>query len=161
MRSAAIAAGLAVLVLACGQPSPAGETLAFIGATVLPVSSAEIVAGTVIVKDGRIIAVGPTATTPVPEDAERIDHPCHVGEHARAFRKELFEEHRPRQAQPLLAADRAPDGDHLLVEGVREPLQPLPLAHVARLRMRPHVQLSVTGMAEEHRGRRVLLEHPL
>jgi len=56
-----------------GQPSPAGETLAFIGATVLPVSSAEIVAGTVIVKDGRIVAVGPAATTPVPDDAERID----------------------------------------------------------------------------------------
>ena len=73
LRSAAIAAGLAVLVLACGQPSPAGETLAFIGATVLPVSSAEIVAGTVIVKDGRIVAVGPAATTPVPDDAERID----------------------------------------------------------------------------------------
>ncbi len=73
LRSAAIAAGLAVLVLVGGQPSPAGETLAFIGATVLPVSSAEIVAGTVIVKDGRIIAVGPTATTPVPDNAERID----------------------------------------------------------------------------------------
>ena len=73
LRSAAIAAGLALLVLVRGQPSPAGETLAFIGATVLPVSSAEIVAGTVIVKDGRIIAVGPAATTPVPEDAERID----------------------------------------------------------------------------------------
>jgi imidazolonepropionase-like amidohydrolase len=73
LRIAAIAAGLAVLVLVCGQPSPAGETLAFIGATVLPVSSAEIVAGTVIVKDGRIVAVGPAATTPVPDDAERID----------------------------------------------------------------------------------------
>jgi imidazolonepropionase-like amidohydrolase len=56
-----------------GKPSPAGETLAFIGAAVLPVSSAEIVAGTVIVKDGRIVAVGPAATTPVPDDAERID----------------------------------------------------------------------------------------
>jgi imidazolonepropionase-like amidohydrolase len=64
---------LALLVLVRGQPSPAGETLAFIGATVSPVSSAEIVAGTVIVKDGRIVAVGPAATTPVPDDAERID----------------------------------------------------------------------------------------
>ena len=73
LRSAAIVAGLALLVLVRGQPSPAGETLAFIGATVLPVSSAEIVAGTVIVKDGRIVAVGPAATTPVPDDAERID----------------------------------------------------------------------------------------
>jgi imidazolonepropionase-like amidohydrolase len=64
---------LALRVLVRGQPSPAGETLAFIGATVVPVSSAEIVAGTVIVKDGRIVAVGPAATTPVPDDAERID----------------------------------------------------------------------------------------
>ena len=73
LRSAAIVAGLALLVLVRGQPSPAGETLAVIGATVVPVSSAEIVAGTVIVKDGRIVAVGPAATTPVPDDAERID----------------------------------------------------------------------------------------
>jgi imidazolonepropionase-like amidohydrolase len=64
---------LALLVMVRGQPSPAGETLAFIGATVVPVSSAEIAAGTVIVKDGRIVAVGPAATTPVPNDAERID----------------------------------------------------------------------------------------
>ena len=73
LRSAAIVAGLALLVMVRGQPSPAGETLAFIGATVVPVSSAEIAAGPVIVKDGRIVAVGPAATTPVPNDAERID----------------------------------------------------------------------------------------
>ncbi len=73
LRSAAIVASLALLVMVRGQPSPAGETLAFIGATVVPVSSAEIAAGTVIVKDGRIVAVGPAATTPVPNDAERID----------------------------------------------------------------------------------------
>lgn len=73
LRSVGIAVALAVLVLVHGQPSPAGETLAFIGGTVLPVSSAEISAGTVIVKDGRIVAVGPAATTPVPDDAERID----------------------------------------------------------------------------------------
>lgn len=73
LRSAAIVAGLAWLVMASGQSSPAGETLAFIGATVVPVSSAEIAAGTVIVTDGRIVAVGPAATTPVPDGAERID----------------------------------------------------------------------------------------
>lgn len=72
-RRGAIVAGLAWLVMACAQPSPAGETLAFIGATVVPVSSAEIVTGTVVVKDGRIVAVGPAATTVVPDDAERID----------------------------------------------------------------------------------------
>lgn len=73
LRSAAIVAGLAWLVMASGQSSPAGETLAFINATVAPVSSAEIAAGTVIVTDGRIVAVGPAATTPVPDGAERID----------------------------------------------------------------------------------------
>jgi len=73
LRSAAIVAGLAWLVMASGQSSPAGETLAFIGATVVPVASAEIAAGTVIVTDGRIVAVGPAATTPVPDGAERID----------------------------------------------------------------------------------------
>ena len=73
LRIAGRAAAFAVLALMRGQPTPAGETLAFIGATVVPVSSAEISAGTVIVKDGRIVAVGPAATTPVPDDAERID----------------------------------------------------------------------------------------
>ena len=73
LRSAGRAAAFAVLALMRVQPSPAGETLAFINATVVPVSSAEISAGTVIVKDGRIVAVGPAATTPVPDDAERID----------------------------------------------------------------------------------------
>lgn len=73
LRSAAIVAGLAWLVMASGQSSPAGETLAFIGATVVPVASAEIAAGTVIVTDGRIVAVGQAATTPVPDGAERID----------------------------------------------------------------------------------------
>jgi imidazolonepropionase-like amidohydrolase len=73
LRSAAIVAGLAWLVMASGQSSPAGETLAFIGATVVPVASAQIAAGTVIVTDGRIVAVGPAATTPVPDGAERID----------------------------------------------------------------------------------------
>jgi imidazolonepropionase-like amidohydrolase len=64
---------LAVLArLPCGRIA-VGETLAFVGGTVLPVSSAEIPNGSVIVRDGRIVAVGPSATTPVPDDAERID----------------------------------------------------------------------------------------
>ena len=48
--------------------------IAIVGARLLPVSSAEIVDGTVVVgDDGRIAAIGPRATTTVPADARRID----------------------------------------------------------------------------------------
>ncbi len=47
--------------------------LAFVGAEVLPISGPPIPDGVVVVADGKIAAIGPAATTPVPAAAERHD----------------------------------------------------------------------------------------
>jgi imidazolonepropionase-like amidohydrolase len=49
------------------------KPVAFVGAEVLPIAAAPIPAGTVVIAGGKILAVGPAATTPVPDGAERID----------------------------------------------------------------------------------------
>ena len=49
------------------------RALAFVGAEVLPIAGPPIPTGTIVVAGGKIVAVGPTAATPVPPDAERID----------------------------------------------------------------------------------------
>lgn len=54
-------------------PAPAPAT-AFVGVTVLPMDSERRLEDhTVVVRDGRIVAVGPRATTPVPEGATTLD----------------------------------------------------------------------------------------
>ena len=60
---------LLVPTAARGQEKP----VAFVGAEVLPIAGPPIPAGTVVVAGGKITAVGPAATTPVPAGAERID----------------------------------------------------------------------------------------
>lgn len=61
------------------RPAPAapdapGVTTAFVDATVVPMDRERLLAGwTVVVRDGRIVAMGPTASTPVPAGATRID----------------------------------------------------------------------------------------
>ncbi len=68
-----------VLCLACVVCSGAAltpltahaQTIAITGATVYPVSGAPIQNGTVVVRDGKIVAVG--ANVAVPADAQRID----------------------------------------------------------------------------------------
>ena len=47
------------------------QTVAITGGTVYPVSGAPISNGTVLIKDGKIVAVG--ANVSVPSDAQRID----------------------------------------------------------------------------------------
>jgi imidazolonepropionase-like amidohydrolase len=49
------------------------RALAFVGAEVLPIAGPPIPAGTIVVAGGKIVAVGPGDSTPVPADAERID----------------------------------------------------------------------------------------
>lgn len=46
------------------------EPIAFVGGTILPISSAPIPNGVLIVEDGKILAVGPTNLTPIPSDVE-------------------------------------------------------------------------------------------
>jgi imidazolonepropionase-like amidohydrolase len=93
-RASAAALALAAVLVApvTGQDRP----IAFVGAHVIPVAGAEIPDGTVIVHQGRIVAVGPRATVVIPADAERrdvagkvlmpglVDSHSHVGEVAGA-----------------------------------------------------------------------------
>ncbi len=58
----------ALLILADSVPA---QTIAIVGGRVFPVSGAPIEAGTVLIRDGKIVAVG--ANVSVPEGAERID----------------------------------------------------------------------------------------
>lgn len=61
-----------LIVLGAILPRPASaQTFAITGGTVFPVSGPRIERGTVIIKDGRILAVG--ADVPIPAGAERID----------------------------------------------------------------------------------------
>lgn len=93
-RASAAALALAAVLVSpvTGQDRP----IAFIGAHVIPVAGAEIPDGTVIIHQGRIVAVGPRATVAIPADAERrdvagkvlmpglVDSHSHVGEVAGA-----------------------------------------------------------------------------
>ena len=64
----------AVAIAATQAPLLAQDRpVALVGGTVLPISSPSIPAGTVVIAGGKIVAVGPVATTPVPDNAERID----------------------------------------------------------------------------------------
>ncbi|SOD04131.1 Imidazolonepropionase [bacterium JGI 053] len=67
MRRALLAAAAALLA----APAAQAQTLAITGGTVYPVSGAPIPNGTVLIRDGRIVAVG--AGIAVPEGARRID----------------------------------------------------------------------------------------
>ena len=60
----------ALLALAIAAPVRA-QTIAITGGTVYPVSGPVIQNGTVVMRDGRIVAVG--SNVPVPSDAQRID----------------------------------------------------------------------------------------
>lgn len=64
---------------AAGQGAPAAQTggpgaVAFVDVSVIPMDSERVLERqTVIVRDGRIAAVGPTANTPVPSGVTRVD----------------------------------------------------------------------------------------
>jgi len=61
----------AAIAVALSAPVGHAQTIAITGGKVFPVSAPPIDNGTVIVKDGRIVAVG--AGIPIPPDAQRID----------------------------------------------------------------------------------------
>jgi len=65
---------LAVLVWPSAPPPGAQDgPHAFVGARVIPVAGPEIPDGVVVTRGGKIVAVGPAGSTPVPADAVRHD----------------------------------------------------------------------------------------
>ncbi|MEO5588193.1 MAG: amidohydrolase family protein [Gemmatimonadaceae bacterium] len=58
-------------VAICNSPSANAQTVAITGGKVYPVSSAPIENGTVLMRDGKIVAVGANVT--IPADAQRVD----------------------------------------------------------------------------------------
>ncbi len=78
LRALLLPAGLLAAVilrvtLAQTPAAPPGKSRAFTGARIFPVSGPVIEDGTLVVKDGRILAVGPRAAVTPPPDAEVID----------------------------------------------------------------------------------------
>lgn len=70
---------LLLLLLASGLGAPPaaaadeGAVKAFTGAAIIPVAGDEIRSGTLLVQDGRIVAVGPAAAVAIPAGAEVVD----------------------------------------------------------------------------------------
>lgn len=72
--AAALALSAALPSAACAQASGAGDVTAFVDVTVIPMDAERALPGhTVLVQGDRIIAVGPSASVPVPGGARRID----------------------------------------------------------------------------------------
>jgi imidazolonepropionase-like amidohydrolase len=72
MTDSRVIACLLIATLTAFQAHGADRVVAFVGGEILPIAGPPIPAGTVVVAAGKITAVGPAATTPVPADAERI-----------------------------------------------------------------------------------------
>lgn len=63
-----------LLVALCVGPSAvAAQTTAFVGGRILDGRGGVLERGTLVIRDGRIVAAGPAASTTVPDGAERID----------------------------------------------------------------------------------------
>ncbi len=71
MKSMMLKSATAVALFAIASTSAVSQTIAITGAKVYPVSSAPIENGTVLIRDGKIVAVG--ADISIPSDARRID----------------------------------------------------------------------------------------
>ena len=69
IRSFAVGLAAALAVVAAGPATAAGETLAVHGRVIHTMAGDPIPDGVVVVTDGRIVSVGPTATVAVPADA--------------------------------------------------------------------------------------------
>lgn len=67
-----IRATLLAMCAACGLWGQTRPT-AFTGARVIPIAGPEIADGVLVVENGKIVAVGPAATTPVPAGAVKVD----------------------------------------------------------------------------------------
>ncbi|MBI2826457.1 MAG: amidohydrolase family protein [Planctomycetia bacterium] len=64
---------LAAVVLYAAKPATAEPPKAFVGAKIIPIAGDEIAEGTLVVADGKIVAVGPADSVKIPDGATRID----------------------------------------------------------------------------------------
>jgi imidazolonepropionase-like amidohydrolase len=71
MRRLIAPAALAAAALLAAAPSARAQTVAIVGGMVYPVAGPRVERGTVLIRDGRIVAVG--ADVDVPADAQRVD----------------------------------------------------------------------------------------
>jgi imidazolonepropionase-like amidohydrolase len=63
-----------LLVVVCACTALAQERpRAFTGAQILPISGQPIPSGVLVIHRGKIVAVGPSGSTSIPADAERVD----------------------------------------------------------------------------------------
>ncbi len=63
----------AAMLLAGSAASAQEKPIALVGGRVLPITGAPIENGVLVVQQGKILAVGPAGTVPVPEGAETVD----------------------------------------------------------------------------------------
>jgi imidazolonepropionase-like amidohydrolase len=65
---------LTLTLLVCAATAFAQDRpIAFTGARIIPISGPEVPNGTVVIQNGKILAAGPTASTAVPANAQRVD----------------------------------------------------------------------------------------
>ncbi|MBC7924709.1 MAG: amidohydrolase family protein [Bryobacteraceae bacterium] len=64
---------LALLLFSGAKINAQEKAIAFTGARVIPISGPEIPQGTIVIRNGKIERVGPTAAVAIPADAERRD----------------------------------------------------------------------------------------
>jgi imidazolonepropionase-like amidohydrolase len=73
MKPSLCLVGMALMLFVAFEPSSA-QDLAFIGVNVVPMDRHGLLNDqTVVVRDGRISAVGPTGSTRVPDEALRLE----------------------------------------------------------------------------------------
>ena len=64
---------LALFALTLSRPSFAQNPIAFTGAKIIPIAGPEIDSGVLVIDHDKILAVGPAASTKIPDQATRID----------------------------------------------------------------------------------------
>ena len=63
-----------LFILICAATALAQDRpIAFTGARIIPIGGPEIASGTVVIQNGKILAAGPTGSTNIPSNAERVD----------------------------------------------------------------------------------------
>src|SRR5262245_8592707 len=73
MRAHLLAAGVVVSLAALFSPAASAQTSALLNARVIDGRGQVVERAAIIIRDGKIVAVGPVASTTVPAGAQKID----------------------------------------------------------------------------------------